>query len=355
MGSKFAIDQINHKMKKTFFILTTIVSVLLTGCKKDVPVTGLILNEDSLELAPGDTVRLVATVFPENADCGELQWTSSDESKVTVDPSGLVTAIAWGNATITVSTGEFKAECKVSVPFPPASVGDFYYSDGTYSTELDENKEVIGIVFWTGDPTENDAALKREHPECTHGLVVAATGDQESGWQPYYKLYDATVGEWIEANAPEYMTTISGKGDGDYINKIVGYNNTKAMELFNADPAHAEWPLEAVQKVVAYRSTVPAPATSSDWYVPSIKELTLLISGEYDGNIYEMENPSTEPAKLIDSKLEEAGKEKFVPFYYWSSSEEDKLSAFRVGPETGNVFSARKGVINYRVRFVLAF
>lgn len=329
---------------------------MTSGCTEDIPMTGLTLDKEHVELSPGETVQLTATLIPENTTYdGDILWTSSDESKVSVSPDGLVTAISYGEATVTAAAGEFTAECTISIPLPPASVGDFYYSDGTYSTELDKSKEVIGVVFWTGDPTANDAALKKDHPNCTHGLVVAATGDQESTWQAYYKFYDATIGEWIEANAPEYNTTIAGRGDSDYLNQIVGYNNTKAMELFNADPANSEWPVEAIEKTVAYRSAVPAPEMSSDWYLPSIKELSLLISGEYDGNIYDWNDPVTESIKMINQKMEEAGKETFVSFGYWTSSEDSKTSSFYAGTEKGYVFSYRKGVMNYRVRFVLAF
>lgn len=340
--------------KSLFLIIAAIVSVMVLGCSDATPLTGLTLSENYLELAPGSTARLTVSTVPENATDGEFLWTSSDESKVSVDQSGLVTAVACGSAVISVSSGKFMAQCNVNVSLP-VSVGDFYYSDGTCSSELDESKEVIGVVFWTGDPSADDPILRRDHPECTHGLVVAASGDQESGWQPYYKLYDATVGEWIEANAPDYQTTIAGRGEDDYINRIVGYNNTKAMELFNADPANSEWPLEAVQKAVAYRSVVPAPSSSSDWYVPSMKEMSLLVSGEYDGNIYDMSDAHSEMVKAINARLEEAGKEPIESFFYWSSSEDDKLSAFRIGIETGFIFAYRKGVINYRVRFVLAF
>lgn len=340
--------------KSLFLIIAAIVSVMVWGCSNESPLTGLTLSENYLELVPGGTARLTVSAAPEDAIYGDLLWTSSDESKVSVDQSGLVTAVSCGSAVVSVSSGKFMAQCNVNVSLP-ASIGDFYYSDGTYSAELDESKEVIGVVFWTGDPSTDDPILRRDHPECTHGLVVAASGDQESGWQPYYKLYDATVGEWIEANAPDYQTTIAGRGEDDYINKIVGYNNTKAMELFNADPANSEWPLEAVQKAVAYRSVVPAPSSSSDWYVPSMKEMSLLVSGEYDGNIYDMNEARSEMVKAINAKLEEAGKEPLETFFYWSSSEDDELSAFRIGIETGFIFAYRKGVINYRVRFVLAF
>ena len=69
--------------------------------------------------------------------------------------------------------GGKSAVCEIAVSSGEPVAGDYYHSDGTYSAELDAAKKVIGVVFWVGDPTASDAALKREHPGCTHGLVVA--------------------------------------------------------------------------------------------------------------------------------------------------------------------------------------
>lgn len=54
---------------------------------------------------------------------------------------------------------------------PAANVGDFFYSDGTYSSTLDANKTVVGIVFYAGDPkvAMNDEALPDEY---CHGLAI---------------------------------------------------------------------------------------------------------------------------------------------------------------------------------------
>lgn len=60
---------------------------------------------------------LTATVGPANATNKEVTWTSSDESVVTVDENGGVTAIAEGTAIITVETvdGGFTADTAVTV------------------------------------------------------------------------------------------------------------------------------------------------------------------------------------------------------------------------------------------------
>ena len=80
-------------------------------------VTGVTLDETSITLLEGETQTLVATVSPEDAGNKNVTWESSDESIATVDDTGKVTAVARGNATITVTTedGGLTATCDVKV------------------------------------------------------------------------------------------------------------------------------------------------------------------------------------------------------------------------------------------------
>ena len=68
-----------------------------------VDVTGITLNQNSLNLKPGDTATLVATVTPDDADDKTLTWESNDTNVVTVS-NGAVTAVGAGSATITVAS-----------------------------------------------------------------------------------------------------------------------------------------------------------------------------------------------------------------------------------------------------------
>ena len=72
--------------------------------------------------AAGATVELVATVSEEDADKAVV-WTSSDEAVATVDENGVVTAVANGTATITVSTvNGLTATCVVTVEIVPNGI-----------------------------------------------------------------------------------------------------------------------------------------------------------------------------------------------------------------------------------------
>lgn len=72
--------------------------------KASVNVSGVNLKWDSLKLYPGDSTTLQATVSPENATNKNVLWTSSDDSIVSVDTDGKITAHKEGTATITVTT-----------------------------------------------------------------------------------------------------------------------------------------------------------------------------------------------------------------------------------------------------------
>lgn len=249
-----------------------------------IPVESVTLSEESLDLLVGDQVELTVEILPEDAEYDEFVWSSSDEAVATV-ADGLVTAVAEGSAEITVQVGDVTDVCAVtvSVPAPPA-IGDIFYSDGTWSTELDPDKTPIGLVFYVYDPTEDDAALARDFPECTRGLVFSlAEAANGVAWQENFNEYNALVSTWIEANLTDY-SVIKSNGNDDYnLNSIMGYNKTKAIEAFNA--ANPDYPVTVVDIVKDFAESVPAPENTSGWYLPSVKELSLICTGYYSESI----------------------------------------------------------------------
>jgi len=103
-------------------------SLMVTlGDPVEIPVTGIQLNASSRSMNSGNEFQLVATISPANADDQSVTWISSDPSIATVDENGLVTAIAVGTATITVTTndGGHTATCAITVTaatFPATGV-----------------------------------------------------------------------------------------------------------------------------------------------------------------------------------------------------------------------------------------
>ncbi len=73
--------------------------------------------EENLEIEQFEEAQLTPNVFPSNADDLSVNWSSSNESIVTVDENGIITGLNPGEATITVTTndGGFTDEIVVTV------------------------------------------------------------------------------------------------------------------------------------------------------------------------------------------------------------------------------------------------
>jgi len=285
------------------------------------PVQRIVLSRTAFGIEAGESVQLRATVEPSSAP-QTVTWISSNPAVASVSETGLVTGVKVGVANILATAGDQEAICQVSVQTAPAD-GDFYYADGTWSPTLYTNKTPIGVVFWVGDPAGDDPSLKADFPACTHGLVVSLREDS-CAWSNVV----ADVGGWCRDNHPEYFVpeTYPDRRDGDYLNKKVGYNNTKVMGLFNA--AHPDEQVEVVSKAQVYNVKVPAPEGTSGWYVPSAKELSLLSTGEYDGNIWEISAHMREQdrvahfLKIRDIIDRVSGSQALTETSYWTSFED---------------------------------
>lgn len=322
----------------------------------EIEAESITLSTVSADMLIGESLTLTATVLPENTTDKTVTWSSSESSIAGVDDNGTVTAVSAGTAVITATTVNGRtAECTVTVQAAPM-IGDYFYSDGTWSTELDENKTPVGLVFYIGDITAEDAALATEYPGCTHGLVVSLNNTNADGttWQNAYESYGATVNSWVESN--------SGYGSINDTSLANGYNNTKAIEAFNADPANSGWPVEAVQEIVNFRGLHPVEHTS-DWYLPSAKEWMLLSAGQFEGDV--MDVSSTANLDIINGllgsisdaeKIEGMNMGPFsIPGSFWSSTEhslEIELSYSSGGNITTDLY--KSGALA-KVRPILAF
>lgn len=250
-------------------------------------------------------------------------------------------------------------------------VGDFYMNDGsllagsTATLTAAQKAACVGVVFWVGDATAKDKTLKADHESCTHGLVVALKNaiDEKTVWQNPY----TSVQDWLNSNqSGKFLSVVSNTGANEPLNNIQGYNNTKAIEAFNDNYTDESYVVQAVQKVVDYRNQVPAPGSSSGWYLPSEKELSLLCGKDVD-NIYpkvgidmrDFLNGTNGPfQKLGDSAT------KLKSYFYWSSTESSYYSSYNIGSafdvyfgdgDVGSSFKDEDDGDGRRVRCVLAF
>lgn len=81
-------------------------TVQVTDVADDVPVTGVTVAPKTASIAVAATRQLTGTIAPADASNTAVTWSSSDATKATVSNTGLVTGVAAGTATITVTTAD---------------------------------------------------------------------------------------------------------------------------------------------------------------------------------------------------------------------------------------------------------
>ena len=113
------------------------------------PVTGVTLNNNVAYILTGETYQLVATVAPSDA-CGDksVTWSTSDSSIATVSNNGLVTAVATGSATVTVTTtvGSYTASCAVEVS-EPVAVTSVTLDESTLDLVVRQTRQLTATVL----------------------------------------------------------------------------------------------------------------------------------------------------------------------------------------------------------------
>ena len=118
---------------KSIMIMSSVL-LLFASCKegytaKKAPVApsaiSVASDATSVSIVKGDTYRLQAKVFPENAANKRLSFSSSAEETASVNPDGLITAHKEGNAVITIRTanGVQKTISVTVTPEPVAVTG----------------------------------------------------------------------------------------------------------------------------------------------------------------------------------------------------------------------------------------
>ncbi len=120
-----------------------------------VHVSDISINPSVAGIKELTTLQLTATVAPLDADNQKIIWRSSDETVATVDDSGLVTALRFGQTLITAASDEFpavQATCTLTVTAQP---GDRYHLMTADSTLHDGDL----IVFYNAGKQSASAGL----------------------------------------------------------------------------------------------------------------------------------------------------------------------------------------------------
>lgn len=333
-------------------------------------------NNPSLELSlvasTSTTIRFAVT--PQRAD--HVAYTYFKKGEAAPDPrnvlkegtegnaegyatyllEGLSAATDYVIAAVAANGTEVSELCTLAVttaePEPPA-LGDFYYSDGSWSSGSGDplpDKTCIGIVVFSG--RSNYEATD----DCVYMLKDGTTPlDEVRG----YVLALHNASEQTVAWGSWEVDGYNGAGTSYKKNDFRGYSNTqsirnKAIEKAGglSDDIDNNYPATYYATEV-YEQTVPAPESSTGWFLPSAYQLLYLFS-------------HVETLQPSFDKLGDAADFFYVPDgQYWSSTECQKQNgcmywAYYVSLDPnmvrpGFISDFRKSADWYNVRSMLVF
>lgn len=334
----YAADNTDARLKFTIEVLP-------------VKLTDMTLSNTALDMVTGANASLIVNFTPSNASYKTIKWSSSDETVAVVDENGTVTAIGPGNAVITALQEEnaMSCTCEVTVtdPVVEINVGDYYYSDGTTSTVLDESKTVIGIVFSTNNPLQQgDSGLASTYPECSHGYVVS-TVEYTSACAVGREWNWADLGTWCSSNG---YTLYSNEVNACGYTNTEGYIAANAAAIVTYDNVTIDFTLfNSSSPLNTHRAEVSVPENASAWYVPSYKEMQLLYENSETVNV-SLNNVSGDPLHVKRIDYDD------YMYQYWTSSynlDANVVQAFNM--TNGSWFGQKVESTVLPVRMILAF
>lgn len=246
-----------------------------------------------------------------------------------MDAEGNLAAGETGSARVYALAENRQAVCDVTVTLPgEAHVGDYYYSDGTYSADLNPKKECIGVVFQVGQHANDrsDYSQTGIGEAACHGYVVALQDASEE--LCLWGVYGYEIGLYpVDDGGNKIDNFTNNGGDTDWS----GYLYTEKITL-EAERNGGFTPDTQEGYLVGYYTrqfaqTVPAPANSSGWFIPAVSQLCTVYGLREQLNARE-------------------GMTRLRNRWYWSSSE-----CYALADGSINCLDVSTGMVGYRGKY----
>lgn len=192
------------------------------------PVTGVALDYESLRLMVTNTVTLKAGFTPAEATDQRVSWTSDNPSVATVDENGTVTAVAEGEAVVTVRTadGGFEARCPVLVIPPHDVFGVIAFRS--------EKEWIVGNQRWS-DVVMSSRCKKDDFDSSTYNKVDCR---QNPGYGDLYSF--SAVSNYVEDLCPNGWR-VPTREDFIILDKALGGMGQPETDAARSDRYVNEW------------------------------------------------------------------------------------------------------------------
>jgi|GEM_PF-969054 len=193
------------------------------------PVTSVSLDKTTLAINAGDSEELNVTINPSDANDKSVVWISSNENIATVDENGVVTGVAKGSATITVTTnsGSKIATCQVTVNQPVTSVSlnkeataiDAGKSETLVATVSPANATDKTVTWSSSDAAVATVTSAGVVNGLKAGIATITVTTTDGG---FTATCEVTVNQPVTSVSLDKSTITINAGDTDELNAIVG-------------------------------------------------------------------------------------------------------------------------------------
>ena len=178
-------------MKKLLYaFLITAIAAVHSGCKDDegqfIHVEKVSIDVRELHLNPGKTYQLSVTITPENATNQRIAWYSSNTNVATVDKNGLVTALAFGEVTLTAEANDMHVNDAIHL-----TIDDVDNSIPIESLTLDATSKTFdfatdpGVGYFQFTPTICRRAPQTKSSSGSPTIRSSPKSTKTAYWFPY--------------------------------------------------------------------------------------------------------------------------------------------------------------------------
>ena len=189
----FTIAALAVMMLLVMFVVPTGINARAEG----VLVEEITFSEANPSVLKSFTKQLVATVYPANADCQDLVWSSADTSIATVSSTGLVTGVSYGITTITATAADGSgvyASCQINVQPHILVLDSPSYNQDCRRIQLSFSipQELTDVTLHVGNRSFN--------------ITRPATGDFDQTYSGSYPGYNRIKVSFSQVTGSTYVT-----------------------------------------------------------------------------------------------------------------------------------------------------
>ncbi|HEY6785664.1 MAG TPA: Ig-like domain-containing protein [Gemmatimonadales bacterium] len=281
-------DVVTARVQGTAYTDSAVVSLL------PAPVGGVQVTPATADVPVGMAAQLTATVFDSSGDTlhnHSVVWAASDSSVVAVTQTGLVRAVAVGNATVTAATGGHQGSSAVTVE--PPKGGSWPNEPANYQLISEQPFDVLNLSNWNlqfGTAVViPDASAPFSPPDALEVVFpVGFVGGSAPGTmeltlpQPVHSMY---VGIWWKPSNP-------WQGNDSNSNKIQYVFTNASGSAFMVMYGTPGGPYEL--------RVFPQFSTSSDvWLTPNVANVPVTLGQWHRIEWLLIDNTTTDPPNGI--------------------------------------------------------